>query len=245
MAGQSYGPVPLTARLFSVLPLKIVASTQSCERDCRPSPCDSSPRARKPNPRSLIPAHFVIWSGRRHNHRSVLRLEMIGPAGPTLPGLAERVGRHDAGILRRPGLPVSPRLIPGPPHRNGKRRHASRCDSRSQCPEAGGSPDLSSEAGKKTTISETNHSTNARPCIFTAAGTLHHLPRRVARHLTITSSVTPSVTVTRWCKGCTGRLFPSMSVVNLQICAAERWIGVCITIHLTPSEQGGVVSEPS
>lgn len=67
----------------------------------------------------------------------------------------------------------------------------------------------------------------------------------VARHLAITSSVTPSVTVTRWCKGCTGRLFPSMSVVNLQICAAERWMGDCITIHFTPSEQGGVVSEPS
>ena len=48
----------------------------------------------------------------------------------------------------------------------------------------------------------------------TAADTLLHLPRPVARHLAITSSVTASDTVTRWCKGCTGRLFPSMRDVN-------------------------------
>jgi hypothetical protein len=36
-----------------------------------------------------------------------------------------------------------------------------------------------------------------------------------------------------------------MRDVNHQICAAESWIGDCITIHFTPSEQGGVVSEPS
>ena len=79
----------------------------------------------------------------------------------------------------------------------------------------------------------------------TAADTLIHLPRPVARHFAITSSITASDTVTRWCKGCTGRLFPSMSDVNLQICAAESWMGDCITSHFTPSEQGGVVSEPS
>ena len=202
-------------------------------------------KAGNPTHDFLIPARFMIWSGRRHDRRSVSRLEMNGAAGHTLPGRAERVGRHDGGFLRRPGFPVSHRPIPGPSHRNGRRRYASRCDSCSQCPEAGGSQDLSRVAGKTTTISQTNHSTNARPCIFTAADTLHHLPRLVARYLAITSSVTPSVTVTRWCKGCTGRLFPSMSVVNLQICAAERWMGDCITIHFTPSEQGGVVSEPS
>ena len=48
----------------------------------------------------------------------------------------------------------------------------------------------------------------------TAADTLLHLPRPVARHLAITSSVTASDTVTRWCRGCTGRLFPSMRDVN-------------------------------
>ena len=56
----------------------------------------------------------------------------------------------------------------------------------------------------------------------TAADTLLHLTRPVARHLAITSSVTASDTVTRWCKGCTGRLFPSMRDVNQLICAAER-----------------------
>jgi hypothetical protein len=36
-----------------------------------------------------------------------------------------------------------------------------------------------------------------------------------------------------------------MRDLNQLIWAAERWIGDCITIHFTPSEQGGVVSEPS
>jgi len=80
----------------------------------------------------LIPARFVNWSGPRHDRRSVSWLEMIGPAGHTLPGRAERVGRHDGGLLRRPRLLVSHRLILGPPHRKGRRRHASRCDSRSK-----------------------------------------------------------------------------------------------------------------
>jgi len=29
--------------------------------------------------------------------------------------------------------------------------------------------------------------------------------------------------------------------VNFPICSAERWMGDFITIHFTPSEQGGVV----
>src|SRR6266850_3946412 len=70
-------------------------------------------------------------------------------------------------------------------------------------------------------------------------------PREEACHLAITSSTISSVTVTRWCRGCTGRLFPLMSIVNLPICSAESWMGDFITIHFTPSEQGGVVSEPS
>jgi len=32
MTEQYYGPIPLTARLFSILPLKIFASTQKCEK---------------------------------------------------------------------------------------------------------------------------------------------------------------------------------------------------------------------
>jgi hypothetical protein len=55
------------------------------------------------------------------------------------------------------------------------------------------------------------------------------------------TSETTSVAITRWCKGCTGRLFPLTSAVNLPICSAERWMGDFITIHLTPSEQGGAV----
>jgi len=73
----------------------------------------------------------------------------------------------------------------------------------------------------------------------TAADTLFHLPRPVAPHFA--TSVTASVTITRFLKGCTGRLLPSMSAVNFPICSAERWMGDFITIHFTPSEQGGVV----
>ena len=40
------------------------------------------------------------------------------------------------------GFPASHRPIPGPPHRHGRGRRESRCDSRSQSPEAGGSQDL-------------------------------------------------------------------------------------------------------
>jgi len=170
MTEQSYGPIPLTARLFSVLPLKILASTQKCEKRSPSQPMRIFP-ATEPKPGSpthdfLIPARFVIWSGYRHDRRSVSWLEMIGPAGHTVPGRAERVGRHDGGLLRRPGLLVSHRPILGPPHRNGRRRHASRCDSRSQSYEAGGSQDLSSVADTTTIISEPNHSTIARPCSF-------------------------------------------------------------------------------
>jgi hypothetical protein len=78
-----------------------------------------------------------------------------------------------------------------------------------------------------------------------AASGLRDRPREERRHLTITSSAISSVTVTRWFKGCTGRLFPLMSAVNLAICSAESWIGAFMTIHFTPSEQGGVVREPS
>jgi len=170
MTEQSYGPIPLTARLFSVLPLKILASTQKCEKRSPSQPMRIFP-ATEPKPGSpthdfLIPACFVIWSGHRHDRRSVSRLEMIGPAGHTLPGRAERVGRHDGGLLKRPGLPVSHRAIIGPPHRNGRRRHASPCDNRSQSYEAGCSRDLSSAAGTTTIISEPNHSAITRPCIF-------------------------------------------------------------------------------
>lgn len=97
----------------------------------------------------LIPACFVIWSGHRHDRRSVSRLEMIGLAGHALPGRAERVGRHVGGLLKRPGLPVSHRAIIGPPHRNGRRRPVSPCDSRSRSHEADGSRDLPSAAGKQ------------------------------------------------------------------------------------------------
>ena len=130
----------------------------------------TEPKPGSPTRDFLIPARFVIWSGHRHDRRSVSRLEMIGPAGHTLPGQAERVGRHHGGLLKRPGFPISHRAILGPPHRNGRRRHASPCDGRSRSHEAGGNQDLSSVAGKTTTISETNHSTNARPCIFKGRG---------------------------------------------------------------------------
>jgi len=197
----------------------------------------TEPKPGSPTRDFLIPARFVIWSGHRHNRRSVSRLEMIGPA--------ERVGRHDGGLLKRPGFPISHRAILGPPYRNGRRRHASPCDGRSRSHEACGNQDLSNVAGKTTPIQRQITLRMQDLVSSTAADTLLHLTRPVARHLAITSSVTASDTVTRWCKGCTGRLFPSMRDVNQLICAAERWIGDCITIHFTPSEQGGVVSEPS
>ena len=46
MTEQSYGPIPLTARLFSVLPLKIIVSTQKCEKKSPSQPMRISPRGR-------------------------------------------------------------------------------------------------------------------------------------------------------------------------------------------------------
>jgi hypothetical protein len=81
-----------------------------------------------------------------------------------------------------------------------------------------------------------------------AHSSLVRRPHRLAtfaRHLATTSSAMASVAVTRWCKGCTGRLFPLMIALNVRICSFERWMGDFMTIHFTPSEQGGVVNEPS
>ena len=57
--------------------------------------------------------------------------------------------------------------------------------------------------------------------------------------------MTPSITIGRPFSGWIGRLFAVINRVNAAICAAEGWIGVIKTIHCTPSEQGGVVSDPS
>jgi len=218
MTEQSYGPIPLTARLFSVLPLKIFASTQKCEKRSPSQPMRifpaTEPKPGNPTHDFLIPARFMIWSGCRHDRRSVSRLEMIGPAGHTLPGRAERVGRHDGGLLRRPGLPVSHRPIPGPPHRNGRRRHASRCDSRLKVTKPAAAKTYRVWLVKQLQFQRRITLRMQDLVSSTAADTLLHLPRPVARHLAITSSVTASDTVTRWCKGCTGRLFPSMRDVN-------------------------------
>lgn len=61
MTEQSYGPIPLTARLFSVLPLKIIASTQKCEKKSPSQPMRIFP-ATEPKPGNpihdfLIPVH--------------------------------------------------------------------------------------------------------------------------------------------------------------------------------------------
>jgi hypothetical protein len=57
--------------------------------------------------------------------------------------------------------------------------------------------------------------------------------------------LTGSVSTGRPFSGCVGRLLSWMMAVNALICAAESWMGVVSTIHRTPSEQGGVVNEPS
>src|SRR5206468_1551395 len=44
--------------------------------------------------------------------------------------------------------------------------------------------------------------------------------------------------------GCTGRAFNSKILANDAICFSETSIGVVSTSQRTPSEQGGVVSEP-
>jgi hypothetical protein len=44
--------------------------------------------------------------------------------------------------------------------------------------------------------------------------------------------------------GCTGRALLGNSCWNMRICSRLSWVGCFITIHNTPSVQGGVVSEP-
>ena len=57
--------------------------------------------------------------------------------------------------------------------------------------------------------------------------------------------ITASVITARPLSGCVGRLLWRNSSVKARICSADRLIGVLMTIQLTPSEHGGVVSEPS
>ena len=146
---------------------------------------------------------------REGDGRAVLRLygQHYKDCGPTLATdkLAERHGitlsaetlwtstRITCGGFQAAG---TQRLFPSP-----SRRHEQRAEH--------GMPDPRSPQQQ---VTETQSCRGTRRT--TAADTLLHLPRPVARHLAITSSVTASVTVTRWCKGCTGRLFPSMRDVN-------------------------------
>ena len=49
---------------------------------------------------------------------------------------------------------------------------------------------------------------------------------------------------TRALRGCTGRALGPKIVLNFLICPDEASIGCFNTYQLTPSEHGGVVSEP-
>ena len=55
---------------------------------------------------------------------------------------------------------------------------------------------------------------------------------------------TGSASTGRALSGCVGRLLSWMIDVKALIWSAESLIGVVMTIQRTPSEQGGVVSEP-
>ena len=72
-------------------------------------------------------------------------------------------------------------------------------------------------------------------------GGLFH--RRV--HRSAAAIETASVRIVRPLSFCTGRLLSLMRRVNAATCSLDSSIGVVMTIQLTPSEQGGVVSEPS
>ena len=74
---------------------------------------------------------------------------------------------------------------------------------------------------------------------------INYFPPHILNRRVITLASYLCTRIFRPFKGCTGRLLFFIMFSNVLICDSDISIGDCSTNHLTPSEHGGVVNEPS